>query len=110
MSPLTLDRSEPTVALTALLDLRLDAARLDEAHRVIDETLVATRAFPGCLGVEVTVDVTDPAHVVVVESWASREDDAAYRAFRATPEGRSDLGTVLTAAPVLTVLEPVGAG
>ena len=96
------------MAITALLDLRLDATRLEEAHRVIDETLVATRAFEGNQGVEVTVDVDDPAHVVVVERWASREADAAYRAFRATPEGRSELGSVLAAVPVLTVLEPVG--
>lgn len=95
------------MAVTALLELRLDPTRVEEAHRVIDETLVATRAFPGCLGVEVTADVDDPAHIVVIESWASREDDAAYRAFRATPEGRSALGTVLAAAPVLTVLAPV---
>ena len=95
------------MAITALLELRLDPARLDDGLRVVDETLVATRAFPGCLGVEVTADVKDPAHVVVVESWASVEDDSAYRAWRATPEGRSELGTVLVAAPVLTVLTPV---
>ena len=41
------------------------------------------------------------------ESWASVEADAAYRAFRATPEGRSELGSIVTAAPVLTVLAPV---
>ena len=95
------------MAITALLELRLDPARLEESHRIIDETLVATRAFEGCLGVEVTADVNDPAHVVIVESWASVEADAAYRAFRATPEGRSELGSIVTAAPVLTVLAPV---
>jgi quinol monooxygenase YgiN len=95
------------VAVTALLDLRLDPARLDEAHRVLTETLVATRAFAGNLGVEVTVDVSDPAHVVVVEHWESVEADTAYRAFRASPEGRNDLGTVLTGPPALTVLQPV---
>lgn len=95
------------MAITALLELRLDPARLEESHRIIDETLVATRAFEGCLGVEVTADVKDPAHVVIVESWASVEADAAYRAFRATPGGRSELGSIVTAAPVLTVLAPV---
>ncbi|MBT1192843.1 putative quinol monooxygenase [Rhodococcoides kroppenstedtii] len=93
------------MAVTALLDLSLDPERLPEAHRVLAETLVATRGFDGCLDVKVTADVDDPAHVVVVETWESREHDAAYRAFRASPEGRSELGTVLVAAPTLTVLE-----
>lgn len=96
------------MAITALLDLRLDPARLEESFRIIDETLVATRAFEGCLGVEVTADVKDPAHIVIVEKWASAEADAAYRAFRQTPEGKSELGSIVVAAPVLTVLAPVG--
>ncbi|AMY19533.1 MULTISPECIES: putative quinol monooxygenase [Nocardiaceae] len=93
------------MAVTALLEVRLDPDRLPEAHRVLAETLVATRGFDGCLNVKVTADVDDPAHVVVVETWESREHDAAYRAFRASPEGRSELGTVLVAPPTLTVLE-----
>ncbi len=93
------------MVVTALLEVRLDPERLPEAHRVLAETLVATREFDGCLEVRVTADVDDPAHVVVVETWESREHDAAYRAFRASPEGRSALGTVLVAAPTLTVLE-----
>ena len=93
------------MAVTALLEVRLDPDRLPEAHRVLAETLVATRGFDGCLDVKGTADVDDPAHVVVVEIWESREHDAAYRAFRASPEGRSELGTVLVAAPTLTVLE-----
>ena len=95
------------MAVTALLDLRFDPDRVAESLRVLDEVLVATRAFEGNLGVEVMADVRDPAHVVVVEHWQSADHDAAYRAWRATPEGASALGTVVVAAPVLTVLEPV---
>jgi heme oxygenase (mycobilin-producing) len=95
------------VAVTALLDLRFDPDRLLEALRVLEETLVATRARPGFVGLEVTADVTDPAHVVVVETWEDLDADNAYRAWRATPEGASGLGTVVVAAPVLTRLEPV---
>ncbi|MHA3702840.1 putative quinol monooxygenase [Jatrophihabitans sp. YIM 134969] len=97
------------MAVTALLDLRFDPDRIEESHRVLDETLVATRAFDGNVGIEVMADVHDPAHVVVVEHWQSADHDAAYRAWRATPEGASGLGSVVVAAPVLTVLEPVTA-
>jgi heme oxygenase (mycobilin-producing) len=90
------------VAITAILDLQLKPDSLETAHQVIHTTLIATRAFPGCLNVTVLVDSADPAHLILFESWASIEDDRAYRAWRATPEGASDLGSVLAAPPKVT--------
>jgi heme oxygenase (mycobilin-producing) len=90
------------VAITAILDLQLKPDSLDTAHGVIHETLTATRAFPGSLHVAVLVDRDDPAHVVLYETWESIERDQAYRAWRATPEGASNLGSILAAAPKLT--------
>jgi quinol monooxygenase YgiN len=94
---------EAAMAITSVLDLQLKADSLETAHEVIHATLTATRAFPGCLGVTVLVDSGDPAHVVLHESWESVEHDNAYRAWRATPEGASDLGSILAAAPKLTL-------
>jgi heme oxygenase (mycobilin-producing) len=91
------------VALTATLELRLKADKLDSAFEVMHETLTATRAFPGCLSVSVLVDSADPAHVVVLETWESPEADNAYRQWRASPEGASSLGSVLAAPPSLTL-------
>lgn len=90
--------------ITSLLDLRLRADALDDALDVLELTLRDTRSRPGCEGVDVMVDVADPAHVVVVERWASLEHDDAYRAWRTTPDGASDLARVVSAAPVLTRL------
>jgi quinol monooxygenase YgiN len=91
------------VAITAILDLQLKADSLDTAHSVIHDTLTATRAFPGCFHVAVLVDSDDPAHVVLFETWESVEHDRAYRAWRATPEGASQLGSILAAPPKLTL-------
>jgi quinol monooxygenase YgiN len=91
------------VAVIALLELRLKAGAPDGGLGVVHETLAATRAFPGCQDVTVLVDRADPAHVVVHETWESAEADAAYRAWRATPEGRSGLGSVLAGPPALTM-------
>jgi heme oxygenase (mycobilin-producing) len=90
------------VAITAILELTIKPESLDGALGVIDEVLVKTRAFDGNLGVDVVVDVDDPGHVVLVEHWESLAADDAYRAFRATPEGKSDLGAILAAPPRLT--------
>lgn len=89
------------MALTATLELRLKADALDSAFAVIHATLTATRAFPGCLDVQVLVDSADPTHVLVLETWESPEADNAYRQWRATPEGASELGSVLATAPSL---------
>ena len=91
------------MAITAILELQLKADSLETADEVIRATLTDTRAFPGCLGVTVLVDSGDPAHVLLYETWESIEHDRAYRAWRATPEGASDLGSIMAAAPRLTL-------
>jgi quinol monooxygenase YgiN len=91
------------VAITAILDLQLKPESLDTASAVLKATLTDTRAFPGCLGVTVLIDTADPAHVVLYETWESVERDRAYRAWRATPEGASDLGSIMAGPPKLTL-------
>ena len=89
------------MTVTALLDLILLPTRVDDAPSVLRHTLRATRGFPGCLSVEVLMDAEDATHVVVLERWDSPESDAAYRAWRATPDGASQLGTLLASPPRL---------
>jgi heme oxygenase (mycobilin-producing) len=91
------------MAVTALLDLQLKPDSLEKAYAALHATLTDTRAFPGCLGITVLVDSADPAHVVVHETWESVEHDRAYRAWRATPEGASNLRSILIGAPKLTL-------
>jgi quinol monooxygenase YgiN len=91
------------MAITAILDLQLKPEALETASEVIHETLAATRAFPGCYHVAVLVDSDDPAHVILYETWESVDHDRAYRAWRATPEGASRLGSILAARPKLTL-------
>jgi quinol monooxygenase YgiN len=91
--------------ITAHLDLFIKAESLPTAPAVLRDILADTRAFDGCLGVEVLVDRADPAHFLVVEQWASLEHDSAYRAWRAG-DGASGLGELLAAPPVLSHFEP----
>ena len=88
---------------TVHLDLHLDPAALHTVPALLNEVLAATRAWPGNEGLEVIVDDADPAHVIVVEQWATAADHDAYAAWRTTPEGASRLAEVLVAPPVKTV-------
>lgn len=92
------------MTVTAMLDLRLKSESIESAPAVIHEVLTATRAFPGCLGVDVLIDSADPAHVILLERWESLEADAAYREWRAG-DGKSNLGTILAGAPQLSLFE-----
>ena len=91
------------MAITAILDLQLKAESLDSAPGILHATLTDTRAFLGCLSVTVLNDSADPTHVVVYETWESIEHDRAYRAWRASAEGVSELGSLLAAPPRLTL-------
>ncbi|SDY85653.1 putative quinol monooxygenase [Herbiconiux ginsengi] len=90
------------MTVNSLLELTIAPEFVDVAVDRINGVLEVTRAFEGCLGVDVIVDVDDPAHIVLLEKWTTIERDDAYRAFRATPEGKSDLGTILAGPPTLT--------
>ncbi|TFD48925.1 hypothetical protein E3T55_12850 [Cryobacterium frigoriphilum] len=92
------------MALTVLLDLRLKADTLAAAPAMLREILSDTRAFDGCLGVDVLVDADDAAHLILLERWASVEADAVYRAWRAGT-GASALGSLLASAPQVSKFE-----
>ena len=83
------------MAITSLLELTVNPESVAEARSIIDDVLVATRARHGCLGVDVLRDIDDEGHFMLVEKWATLDDDDAYREWRATPEGESALSTIV---------------
>ncbi|WP_104136990.1 MULTISPECIES: putative quinol monooxygenase [unclassified Cryobacterium] len=92
------------MALTVLLDLHLKAEAPTNAPDMLRDILTGTRAFDGCLGVDVLVDAEDPSHLILLERWASAEADAAYRAWRAGA-GATELGSLLASAPQVSQFE-----
>lgn len=90
------------MALIALLDLTFKPDSVDEARALLKTVLADTRAFDGCLGVEVWVDETNDARFVAYETWESAEADAKYREFRAGPGAIKELPPLLAGAPTLT--------
>ena len=88
------------MALTVLLDLRLKPEAVLGAPAMMRDILTGTRSFEGCLGVDVLLDREDPAHMILLERWASTEAnaDAAYREWRAGA-GATELGSLLASAP-----------
>ncbi|MBO0834563.1 MAG: antibiotic biosynthesis monooxygenase [Actinobacteria bacterium] len=90
------------MAVSALLEFRFKPEVIDQVPDALSRTLAVTRQFDGCQHIDVLVDDKDPNHYMLVEVWDSMEHDAAYRKFRATPDGASPLGPLLAGPPVLT--------
>jgi quinol monooxygenase YgiN len=86
------------MAVVAILECNFKPEHVDAGIRWLQKTLVATRAFEGCLDLEVFQDRDDPSRFVVVEHWASLEHDSTYRAWR-EGEGRVTEGRELFAGP-----------
>jgi quinol monooxygenase YgiN len=89
------------VPVAALLEFRFKPDVLDQVPDAISRTLAVTRDFAGCQRIDVLVDDEDPSRYLLVEVWESMEHDTAYREFRATPAGASELGPLLAAPPAL---------
>jgi heme oxygenase (mycobilin-producing) len=82
-------------------EVQLQPGGLAEAMRILIDSLNATVAFGGFQSHELLVDNADPTRVVVLQRWASQSDHDQYLAWRATPQGGSDLSTVLVAPRVI---------
>jgi quinol monooxygenase YgiN len=92
------------MVLTVLLDLHLKPEAVLAAPAVLRDILTGTRAFEGCLGVDVLLDSDDPAHMILLERWASADADAAYRQWRAGA-GATELGSLLASAPQVSMFD-----
>lgn len=90
------------MAITVFFEIRVRPEALDEGlHAELHKILSDTRAFEGCLSVDVLIDTGDPTHIVAIEEWASEQHDAAYRAWRAE-DGKTNLASYLVSPPVVT--------
>jgi quinol monooxygenase YgiN len=71
------------MSMLVLLEIEAKDGCVDEMIRVLAANLGDTRARQGCESVTVHCDQDKPNTVLLVERWATREDDEAYRAWRA---------------------------
>jgi quinol monooxygenase YgiN len=93
------------MTIVAVLDLHFAPDAVETSLEALSGVLKDTRAFPGCLGVEVVQDTKDPSHVQAIERWASAADDQAYRDWRAGAGATPVLASLVVAAPGLVVSE-----
>lgn len=94
-----LNTKEKIMSVRVFLEVQVTPDDLDRAHNAVRNTLVDTRAFPGCLGVEVLIDESDPSRLLVFETWESFAAHDAYTHYRANDNPATELRSVVVAAP-----------
>ncbi|MFN0026124.1 MAG: putative quinol monooxygenase [Acidimicrobiales bacterium] len=91
------------------LELTAVDGKADEMIAVLAKHLPDTRARKGCEFVTTHRDQANPNLIMLVERWATREDDDAYRAWRAGDGAITDMAGLVAAAPVIRYFDDVQA-
>jgi quinol monooxygenase YgiN len=91
---------EDFLSHVVFVEFWLESSNLDDALPIVHGALADTRAFDGCVQVDVLTENDDPTHLIVVEQWSTPEHRAAYRQWRAGEGALTDLAPFLARPPV----------
>ena len=97
------------MSLLVLLELETKPGKADALIDLLRVSLKDTRARQGCISVSVHRDEADADRVLLVEQWATREDDTAYREWRAGEGATPEVGALLAGPPVIRYFDDVDA-
>ncbi len=70
------------MAETVTLMFSVKPERADEFKSLLKELLPATRAYEGCLNVDVYQDQDDSGSICLVEDWETKAHQQKYQAWR----------------------------
>ncbi|PCK09312.1 MAG: antibiotic biosynthesis monooxygenase [Alteromonadaceae bacterium] len=89
------------MSVIVILELQSKPDTIDELKAALKSILPDTRAFDGCLSVQVTANQDDPCNLVLIEKWESRQHNETYMAWRTETGAIATLGEMLSQAPSL---------
>ena len=93
------------MSVLVTLDLPAKAETLDEFMTVMKDTLLATRAYPGCEKVETYLE-QNTSTLFLVEQWGSAEHQVAYMGWRVQTGLLDAIGGFLARPPVARTFDP----
>jgi len=93
------------MSVSVLLEGVLKEGLVDEFVGICKGAYPVTRAYDGCQGINLTLNVDDPKNYVMTEVWDSKEHYGKYLAFR-TEDGTVDAITAMSAeGPVIRIFD-----
>ena len=97
------------MSVTVLLELNVKPEHVEGIKQTFKAILPDTRAYDGCLGVEVTQNQDDANNIILVERWETRQHYEKYLAWRQETGVLDELGKVVASAPSIRYFDPVDA-
>ena len=97
------------MACTVILDLQVQPDHVDTLKGVFKDILGDTRAYDGCISVDVVHNQDESANLLLVEQWESRAKYEKYLGWREETGALEQLGSMLAAPPSIKYFDPVEA-
>jgi quinol monooxygenase YgiN len=97
------------MSITTVLEITAADGKADELIAILKKNLGDTRARPGCESVTAHQDQSNPNAIVLIERWATRADDEAYREWRAGPGAIHGMGGIVAGAPSIRYFDDADA-
>jgi len=97
------------LSINVVLEITAAEGKADELIAMLRKHLADTRARKGCEGLTVHRGQDEPNTVLLIERWASRADDEAYRAWRADAGAIDGLAALVDGPPSIRYFDDVDA-
>jgi quinol monooxygenase YgiN len=92
-----------------LLEIRVKPEQAPEVVKTLQEMLIDTRKYDGCISVEAIQSRDDPGHFVLHQKWQSKDHYKKYSAWRAETGMAAAMQAKLAAEFSLKYFNPVDA-
>ena len=96
------------MAIKVFLEIEIKPEILDETLQTFTQMLPDTRAFDGCLGIEVLQDRENPNYIILDEKWETQEQQQKYMKWREENGFTEQISALLSAPPIFKYFDIEG--
>lgn len=87
------------MSVNVVLEVQAKPESIEKLKSTLENILPDTRAFDGCISVQVTSNQDEPLNLVLLEVWESRQKNEKYLAWRTETGAFEVLGAMLSQPP-----------
>lgn len=93
------------MSTNVILEFQCQSDKIEAFKSALEEALVDTRNYDGCVSVQVTVNQEAPLNLILLEVWESREHNEKYLAWRTDTGMFEALSDMLSTPPNIRYFE-----
>ena len=93
------------MTVRVILELQVKPDQVEALKELLKEALPDSRAFDGCLKLEVIQNQDNPTNILVLQAWQTKEHQQRYSKWRYETGFLDKMGAFLAARPSLRYLD-----